>query len=81
MAKQTRYVKIFLSSTFKGKIKQFELLSYIDAIIKNQINKLKLVCFFSQDTQDERNYLLEHVYLKLKEYCKNKYGLDFQVKF
>ncbi len=31
------------------------------------------------DTKAERNYLFEHIYPKLKEYCKNK-GLDFQVK-
>ena len=31
------------------------------------------------DTREERNYLMENVYPKLKDYCKQKYGLEFQV--
>ena len=31
------------------------------------------------DTHVERDYLIEHVYPKLKKYCKQQYGLDFQV--
>ena len=32
-----------------------------------------------EDTTEERNLLIEEVYPKLKEYCRNKYGLEFQV--
>ncbi|KAL3862492.1 hypothetical protein ACJMK2_008453 [Sinanodonta woodiana] len=31
------------------------------------------------DTREERDMLLENVYPKLKTYCKEKHGLDFQV--
>ncbi|KAK3582783.1 hypothetical protein CHS0354_035720 [Potamilus streckersoni] len=31
------------------------------------------------DTREERNLLLESVYPKLKTYCKEKHGLDFQL--
>ena len=31
------------------------------------------------DTQIERNMLIKDVYPKLKEYCRSKYALDFQV--
>ncbi|KAL3862495.1 hypothetical protein ACJMK2_008455 [Sinanodonta woodiana] len=31
------------------------------------------------DTREERNLLLENVYPKLKTYCKEKHGLDFQL--
>ena len=27
----------------------------------------------------ERNALMEHVYPKLKDFCRDKYGLEFQV--
>jgi hypothetical protein len=31
------------------------------------------------DTKEERNALMQHVYPKLAEYCRNNYGLEFQV--
>jgi len=31
------------------------------------------------DTTLERNCLMEKVYPKLKEYCRERHGLDFQV--
>lgn len=33
------------------------------------------------DTTVERNALMEEIYPKLKEYCRETYGLDFQVFF
>ena len=27
----------------------------------------------------ERNYLMKNVYPKLKDYCRNRHGLEFQV--
>jgi len=31
------------------------------------------------DTTLERNMLMETVYPRLKDYCRERYGLDFQV--
>ena len=31
------------------------------------------------DTKEERNALMQHVYPKLAEYCREKHGLEFQV--
>jgi NACHT domain- and WD repeat-containing protein len=31
------------------------------------------------DTSMERNSLMQHTYPKLKEYCREKHGLEFQV--
>ena len=31
------------------------------------------------DTHEERDYLIENVFPKLKDYCKKEHGLDFQV--
>ena len=45
----------------------------------------KLVRVFTSstftDTTTERNALMEDVYPKLKEYCRETHGLDFQVTF
>lgn len=35
--------------------------------------------FLILDTHAERDYLIEHTYPKLREYCKKTYGLEFQV--
>ena len=37
--------------------------------------------FCSTDTKEERNALMQHVYPKLAEFCREKYGLEFQVSF
>lgn len=38
------------------------------------------VCFFSTtDTGAERQALRENVYPKLREFCRENYGLEFQV--
>ena len=31
------------------------------------------------DLHAERDYLIENIYPRLKDYCKNQYGLEFQV--
>jgi hypothetical protein len=31
------------------------------------------------DTKEERNVLMQNVYPKLAAYCREKYGLEFQV--
>ena len=40
---------------------------------------IDILCISVADTTEERNLLIEEVYPKLKEYCRNKYGLEFQV--
>ena len=37
---------------------------------------LWLVCWLS-DTVEERNHLLSHVFPKLKDYCRARYGIEF----
>ena len=72
--KSSKIVRIFLSSTFTGKFSSamtlvWELLS--------TFNPHYLIC---SDTHAERDYLIEHIYPKLKEETKLRYGLDFQVR-
>jgi len=40
---------------------------------------MKILFVYFSDTTIERNLLMEAVYPKLKEYCREKHGLDFQV--
>ena len=49
---------------------------YAKLLVNYMIN---IVCISVADTTEERNLLIEEVYPKLKEYCRNKYGLEFQV--
>lgn len=37
------------------------------------------VCFSTTDTGAERQALRENVYPKLREFCRENYGLEFQV--
>lgn len=37
--------------------------------------------FLVTDTALERNALMENVYPKIKEYCREKHGLEFQVRW
>lgn len=60
-------VRIFISSTFTGNVSSKILIT-----TSNKWNKFL-------DTQNERDYLIEHVFPKLKDYCKKKYDLTFQV--
>jgi len=32
------------------------------------------------DTKEERNALMERVYPKLSEFCRDNYGMEFQVE-
>ena len=45
----------------------------------------KIVRIFTSSTFTdmlmERNTLMEYVYPKIKEYCREKHGLEFQVKY
>jgi hypothetical protein len=66
---RSKIVRIFLSSTFSG----------ISIFIINYQNFFK-ICFLL-DTHSERDHLIEFVYPDLKKYCKQNYGLDFQVRY
>lgn len=37
------------------------------------------ICLFDIDTEAERNALREQVYPKLREFCRENYGMEFQV--
>ncbi|MBN3281948.1 NWD2 protein, partial [Polyodon spathula] len=37
------------------------------------------ICCNPEDTEAERNSLREHVYPKLREFCRENYGIEFQV--
>ena len=60
----------------------------IDRIFAGSLNDLpsvssKIVRIFTSSTFTdmlmERNTLMEYVYPKIKEYCREKHGLEFQV--
>ena len=60
-----------------------------DLIFAGSIDNLppvssKIVRIFTSSTFTdmlmERNTLMEYVYPKMKEYCREKHGLEFQVK-
>lgn len=40
---------------------------------------MKYFHLLSPDTEAERNALKEHVYPKLREFCRENYGIEFQV--
>ena len=65
---KSKIVRIFLSSTFSGNFSCIKLLH----------SKRNIDLHF-EDTHTERDYLISHVYPKLKEYCKKQYNLEFQV--
>lgn len=45
------------------------------------INIVNSMFFHNTDTIAERRALREHVYPKLREFCRENYGLEFQVGF
>ena len=60
----------------------------IDKIFSGSLSDLpqvssRIVRIFTSSTFTdmlmERNTLMEHVYPKMKEYCREKHGLEFQV--
>ena len=62
----------------------------IDAIFAGCLTNLppvssKIVRIFTSSTFTdmlmERNTLMEYVYPKIREYCREKHGLEFQVKY
>lgn len=63
--RQLKSIRIFLSSTFSGKLPE---------VMRLYFHSLHL-----QDTTEERNGLIEFVYPKLRDYCFNQYHIQFQV--
>lgn len=49
--------------------------------IRVYINIVNSIFFHNTDTIAERRALREHVYPKLREFCRENYGLEFQVGF
>ncbi|TKS92903.1 WD repeat domain-containing protein 2 Leucine-rich repeat and [Collichthys lucidus] len=39
------------------------------------------ICSNPDDTEAERNALKEHVYPKLRDFCRENYGIEFQLQF
>ena len=62
----SKIVRIFTSSTFTG---------------DDPSTGFSSLSFFAlcSDTSMERNSLMKHIYPKLKEFCREKHGLEFQV--
>ena len=72
---KSKIVKIFLSSTFSGKL----IILSLEFFCNIKTHRIDLT--LRLDTHAERDYLIANVYPKLKTYCKSKYGIDFQVIF
>lgn len=68
----SKIVRIFTSSTFTGTLTYFNHKSSILCIFC-------IFCKFHSDTAMERNTLMAQCYPKLKDYCREKHGLEFQV--
>lgn len=63
---RSKVVRVFISSTFSGTRHTFHRsLSHVTGL----------------DTLAERDSLIENVFPKLKDYCREKHGLEFQVWF
>ena len=63
---RSKIVRVFVSSTFTG----------------NYVLLFRKICSshcFLSDTLAERDSLIENIFPKLKDYCREKYGLEFQV--
>lgn len=72
----SKIVRIFTSSTFTGNKK-------VAFVYTRLFWPLDLISWSRAwaDTSMERNTLMATVYPKLKEYCREKHGLEFQVDF
>ena len=63
---RSKVVRVFISSTFSGTN---------HTLLQTSSHPTHL------DTLAERDSLIENVFPKLKDYCREKYGLEFQVCF
>lgn len=67
----SKIVRIFTSSTFTGE--KFEFLIKLILSIFTGFSSISL------DTLVERNNLMSKCYPRIKDYCREKHGLEFQV--
>lgn len=65
----SKIVRIFTSSTFTGKY--YIVFCYV--MMFNDVENLH------KDTTMERNTLMAKCYPRIKDYCREKHGLEFQV--
>jgi len=83
----SKIVRIFTSSTFTGTFGCYvalvtkETKSITLTLTKETRNLwfVKPLVLLNLDTALERNTLMAEVYPKIKEYCREKHGLEFQV--
>lgn len=81
----SKIVRIFTSSTFTG-----TSLGVADAICHIRMKPIhffsfNFICIFFKnvhtDTTMERNTLMAKCYPRIKDYCREKHGLEFQVYY
>jgi len=79
--KPSSIVRIFTSSTFTGMSLSFPYGTYLDFHICFPFLSFPPLprLLSSPDTAVERNALMEKVYPRLREYCRSRHNLSFQV--
>lgn len=55
------------------------LTKLVDCTIESRIAYVLDVAYSVTDTKEERNALMERIYPKLTDFCRDNYGLEFQV--
>ena len=68
----SKIVRIFTSSTFTGK-------KNLRTHANNVLLHNNIFFNFFKDTTMERNTLMAKCYPRIKDYCREKHGLEFQV--
>ncbi|KAI0213336.1 hypothetical protein LSAT2_001634 [Lamellibrachia satsuma] len=63
----SRIVRVFISSTFSASVTKWRLRGHPTPEAPP-----------TPDTLEERNALMENVYPKLKDFCRDQHGLEFQ---
>ena len=66
---------------FDQKLYEFLLVQHLQVKIFIYIKILHYNKYFILDTLAERDSFIENIFPKLKDYCREKYGLEFQVMF
>lgn len=81
----SKIVRIFTSSTFTGTFDSWFLQHFPFEIRIGSMSLYTLMNkktkFFAIDTTMERNTLMAKCYPRIKDYCREKHGLEFQVGF
>lgn len=74
----SKIVRIFTSSTFTGTLKKIKRHYHYNGAQKSYAEHI-VPCLIL-DTTMERNTLMAQCYPKLKDFCREKHGLEFQVR-